>query len=89
MDILAEKYIYRVSMNIPIVVLVAIVVGAEFIVVVIAVEVVRLVSVKTSLLFSSVDSTTIASTKADVHRRIIAKMTNLITFDFFDVLPRI
>ena len=89
MDILAEKYIYRVSMNIPIVVLVAIVVGAEFIVVVIVVEVVRLVSVKTSLLFSSVDSTTIASTKADVHRRIIAKMTNLITFDFFDVLPRI
>ena len=78
-----------VGFVVEIVVLVAVVVGAEFIVVVIVVEVARVVSVKTSLLFSSVDSTTIASTKADVHRRIIAKMTNLITFDFFDVLPRI
>ena len=75
-----------VGFVVEIVVLVAVVVGAEFIVVVIVVEVAQVVSVKTSLPFSSVDSTT-TSTEADVHKRKNAKMTNLITFDFFEVLP--
>ena len=79
-------FIVVVDFVVEIVVLVAVVVGAEFIVVVIVVEVARVVSVKTSLLFSSVDSTT-TSTEADVHKRKNAKMTNLITFDFFEVLP--